>query len=312
MAVLVKQIAEYFDVSEDYIKVRLKKHDKFYKKIIIPKKSGGEREVFLPSIEIKAIQYFILENYLSKIGISQYAMAYKKGCSILDNASRHIENKHFLMVDLSDFFYSIDYEKVRSFLIDYLEKDLGISGVDELLSFISYKKHFVQGCVTSPYLSNIIFKEIDEEIVYKFKKIPNFQYTRYSDDIVISSSKEINVSVLNDLKILLNAKKFKINDKKTYFTSNGNSIKITGLNLYKQSSIKVGTKYKKDLKNMIYHKLKYGSKSRETCELIIGKLMFLKYIEPDYYNFLNVKYMTSDGIMLIDILKRLNIKELNN
>ena len=40
--------------------------------------------------------------------------------------------------------------------------------------------------------------------------------------------------------------------------------------------------------------------------------MFLKYIEPDYYNFLNVKYMTSDGIMLIDILKRLNIKELNN
>lgn len=312
MAKLVKQISEYFDVDEKYIKIRLKKHNKFYKKVYIPKKDGSYREVYLPSIEIKAIQYFILENYLSKIEISKYAMAYKKDCSILDNANVHLKNKYFLKVDLIDFFYSLNYDVAKKTLSYYFEKEIGEDGVDEMLNFISYENHFVQGCVTSPYLSNIIFKDIDYLIADKFSKIPNFRYTRYSDDIVISSSKKIDFSVLDELKRILKEFNYNINCHKTYFTSNSNSVRITGLNIYKQSSIKVGTKYKKELKNMIYHKLKYGSDSNESCEIILGKLMFLKYIEPEYYNFLNVKYMKSNGCLLIETLKRMNKEEVKN
>lgn len=310
MAKLVEQISEYFDIDEKYIEVRLKNHNKFYRKAFIPKKRGGVREIYLPSVELKAIQYFILEKYLLRIDASEYAMAYKKGCSILDNANSHINNKHFFIVDLADFFNSLDFNAAQGILIKFFEKDLGIDGVKEMLAFMSFENHFVQGCITSPHLSNIIFKEIDYEIVEKFRYLPNFKYTRYSDDIVISSSEKIDKKIYTDLSNILSKHKFKINRKKTYFTSSKNFVRITGINLYQQKELKVGTKYKKELKNMIYYKIKYGVHAKESCEKIIGKLMFLKCVEPLYYDFLNIKYRNSEGCLLIDILRKMNKQEI--
>lgn len=309
MGKIVKEVSQYFSVDEKIILSRLENHDKYYREVLIPKKSGGKREIHFPSVEIKAIQYFILEKYLSDIEVSDCATAYKKNTSILDNVSIHLGNKHFLKIDLKDFFDSLNYETAKKILTKFFENDLNEDDVEEILQFTTYKNRFIQGAVTSPAISNILFKEIDDAIVLAVSDLSNVRYSRYSDDIIISSLDLIPDKVLETISDILKNYGFRINPKKTYFTSNPNIVKITGLNIVGYDKVKVGTKYKKEIKNMIYHKLKYGEESKDSCEKIIGKLMFLKYVEPDYYNFLNIKYM-KNKVLLIDVLKNLNKEEI--
>lgn len=83
-----------------------------YKQINIPKKNGGVRELDIPTLELKKIQRFILDFILDKIKTSDYAFAFKKNCSIVHNAEKHVNKKLILNLDLKDFFKSIKYEQV--------------------------------------------------------------------------------------------------------------------------------------------------------------------------------------------------------
>lgn len=116
MGRLANDIALYFGVEEDFIQKIINRANFYYRTIQIPKRRGGFRDIYLPSPEIKAFQHFICERYLSKLPISDYAIGYRKGKSIIDNVKPHIGNKSFLMLDIKDFFESISTDHFREIL----------------------------------------------------------------------------------------------------------------------------------------------------------------------------------------------------
>ncbi|WP_338985541.1 reverse transcriptase domain-containing protein [Fusobacterium vincentii] len=89
----------------------------FYSTIKIPKKSGGFRELQIPSAELKYIQRWILDNILKKIRISKHATGFCNEKSIVDNAKIHIGNKCILNMDIKDFFSSINFEMILEYCI---------------------------------------------------------------------------------------------------------------------------------------------------------------------------------------------------
>ena len=54
----------------------------YYRKYTIEKKSGGFREIYQPSAELKTLQYWVVHNVLCALPISEEACAYNKGNSI--------------------------------------------------------------------------------------------------------------------------------------------------------------------------------------------------------------------------------------
>ena len=280
-----------------------------YKKISIPKRNGDRRIIYSPIAEIKYIQHFLIYKYFSKIKISEFAKAYAKNTNTVDNALSHAKNNHFLFIDLKDFFNSIDYDVLKNILNKELDYQYKNSDLSLMLNLCSMKKKFVQGNVSSPILSNIYLKEFDLFASDLVKKISNGVYTRYSDDITISSSEKIDESILNKIQDELVKYKLTLNKQKTHYSSNLQNVKITGLRI-NNKKIGIDTAFKKNLKNRIYHYLNTQN-SQENPDVLLGLLSYLKMVDYKYYRTINFKYK-KDNILTVDLIKKKRNESIND
>lgn len=287
-----KLINKFIDRKKDFYK---------YKKIM--KKGGGSRKIYLPTPELKCAQHFLIEKFLSKCKINRFALAYSKGSSCVTNALLHAKNKHFLFVDVHNFFDSIDYDILLNIISNDLSTLMPNTEIEKILNICSRKKKFVQGCPSSPIISNIYLYSFDNAISTIVDSLPNGVYTRYSDDIVISSSESIPCEILDEVKKQLSTYKLSLNAKKTHYSSNMQNVSVTGIRIKDDGSVSLSTKFKKRLKSSIFNKLKYGVNSKEKANVLIGYLCYLKMVDIKYYNFINMKFSSNDTLA-IDRLKQ--------
>ncbi len=305
----IRDISFHTGISESKIKTFLfmpnNNYIDYYKKASVPKKNGGKRIVYMPTPELKKIQYYLREKYFSLYPIHDSATAYRSNKSVRDNALVHRNNSSFLFIDVHDFFNSIDFDLLVEKMLQLDSNILGKHDLTIALLLASHKREFVQGCVTSPMLSNIFMNDVDKEIVEIVERLPYGRYSRYSDDMTISSSKEIPVEILKEIEKILFKNKLEINRKKTHFSSNIDNVIITGVRIKRNGSVSLSTQFKKDLKTRIYHKLKFKNNSNEDASILLGLLNYLKMIDPQYFNRINSKFISEDGLTCCERLKRL-------
>ncbi|MDD4411078.1 MAG: reverse transcriptase domain-containing protein [Bacilli bacterium] len=283
-------------------------NQKFYRKVGIPKKDGSIREIYLPSSQIKLIHYYLIRTFLKSYEVSPFATAYQKGCSIKKNALLHTEGKHFFKTDITSFFESITEKKLVKFFCNNNINNISNKEIGYIIRSMVYDGKLIIGNPISPFVSNIFFKPIDDEIIAKLKESHgDCQYSRYSDDIVISSDNFIDKKIIEDLKIILSKYGLILNENKTMFLSRKNNIRITGINILDNKKLSVGTRYKKDLKKAIYNKIN-KKECLYTSNQILGKLYYLKDIEISYYNTLILKYSRKDKNLITE-LKEISLEE---
>lgn len=279
-----------------------------HKKVIIANKHGKlERTVYVPSSTVKMCQHYILDNYLSELKYSKNAVAYTKGISIVDNARRHSMNSYFLHVDIKHYFNSMNWNyfcgvinrhfpssKIRTLLENNDDKN-------DLKRILTFRNIFRQGSVTSPFVSNIYLFEFDIYVDKLVHMLPNGIYTRYSDDIYISSSVYIPIHIFRKIEKYLNDINLKINYKKLNFSKLNDSQRITGVTITKKHEIIINTKYKKSLKGMIY-KVLNGKNNSIDFNKLFGKLYYLMMVDIDYFNYLQIKYSDGKNTMMARII----------
>lgn len=173
---------------------------KKYREFTIPKKTGGVRTILAPNRGLKRIQRklnMILQKiYEENSKSSAHGFLHKK--SIVTNAQNHINKKFVLNIDLSDFFPSISFVRVKGLLCS---KPFGIN--EQVSHYISnlccYQGYLPQGAPTSPILSNMICYRLDGEL-QKLANQNNCKYTRYADDITFSTKQQLfpnDVGIIN-------------------------------------------------------------------------------------------------------------------
>lgn len=90
-----------------------------YKTFFIKKKDGDKRKINAPSLSLKIVQRWVLENILYKIKTSQYSYGFtkgeRKGSPLVYCAEKHKNNLYILKLDLKNFYPSIKREKVYYF-----------------------------------------------------------------------------------------------------------------------------------------------------------------------------------------------------
>lgn len=254
--------------------------------------NGKRRTFYIPSPTLKFIQYQVMSIILNKISVSESAHAYTKGKSIKSNVLAHANSKHFYQTDIVSFFPNIKTQMVKESLLQNwpLKNDSKIEDIELTLKITCPFGHLDLGSPTSPILSNIVMKNFDYDLLSQLRK-DNYKiiYTRYSDDITISSESRLSRNIEYTVHNLLLKYGFKKNNKKTKIVELKEFIKITGIYLYADGKITVGTKFKKNLKHYLYLLIN-ENKSKKTKEQILGMLSFLRDIEPDYYQKMVLKY----------------------
>ncbi len=235
-----------------------------YVDFYIPKKPGGQRKISAPVKDLKAIQTAINLLLQSIFVPSGYATGFVIGRSIKENASRHVGQTCVLNIDLQDFFPSITKKMVRKALHRELGASLGDNDVINLISRLCTMPNsdgievLPQGAPTSPALSNIVLKSLDEEMAMFSEKI-GCRYSRYADDITFSHRKEIRRMKplwVGEIRRIVAKHGLAINEKKTKTLVPGIRREVTGVVI--SDKINVPRTYVKQLRALLHLWEKYG------------------------------------------------------
>ncbi len=304
---IIKEIAEGCTLSS---LVRFKKiiqSPRSHKRVVL-KQEDKDRVIYVPCKTVKMAQRYILDNYLSKLKPHDGCFSYTKGKSTVLMADYHIENKFFLHLDIKHYFDNMNWDVFERVVINNFHgTDFCLLLEDKesriVKNILTFKGRFRQGSVTSPYVSNLYLFELDQELNnFVSKNIPNGKYTRYSDDIIISSSERIDSGIVDYIKCKLKQYKLRLNYKKVRFFNVTSHARVVGISITNDGRLTVPTDIKKKVKKMVYLALEKNEKCN--FNVLYGYIYYLLMCDPMYYNFLQEKYQRN-GVMMMERLKEI-------
>ncbi len=185
-----------------------------YVRFKIAKKTGGERLISAPLPKMKAAQHWILDRILEKVPMHPAAHGFRRGRSIVTNATPHVGNDVVVNLDLQDFFPSISYKRVKGVFqaLGYGEAIATILALicteattteialDGRTYFVATSdRHLPQGAPTSPAITNLLCRRLDKRLT-NMSASQGFTYTRYADDLTFSASGNATSQLCNILR----------------------------------------------------------------------------------------------------------------
>ena len=253
-----------------------------YKTFFIKKKDGNKRKINSPSLALKIVQRWTLENILYKIKTSQYSYGFKrdirKGSPLVYCAEKHKNNLYVLKLDLKNFYPSIKRESVC-----YIFKNVGYNAdISNLLTNICVvNDELPQGAVTSPYLANLVCRKLDFRIAGYCNK-RNIVYTRYADDLTFScDDRELLRKIYGMIKKIVEDEGFCLNQKKTVFMTPKNHKEVLGVTI-NDGLLKAPKEVKKDIRAMLHYEVATGDYAMN--DEIRGYVAYVDSIEKNYKN----------------------------
>lgn len=214
--------------TENEIENALSKDEKkkYYRSYYEINKKKGKRRIYAVNkgVILYKLQKNLAENFLNNIIIADDVYGFIKGYSYLDYLKRHISfsgNKNYIRLDIKNFFGSIKEELIRDVLSYYIETNgtLTESKKEKLLTYIVeiilYNNQVAQGAITSPVISNIVFRKLDLRIQKYCDKL-EIVYTRYADDMLFSAynNKVYSKFFLQRIAEIIGSKGFNLNFSK--------------------------------------------------------------------------------------------------
>ena len=321
----LKELATLLGVSEDQLRwhsVRSNPTQR-YREFVIPKKSGGVRKILAPSPGLKLLQRKINDVLQDVYQPRGAAFGFIKNRDIKKNAQRHVGNRWVFNIDLEDFFPSINFGRVRGLFINK-PYEIPTSVATTLAQICCHNNQLPQGAPTSPVLSNMICRRMDNQLTSLARK-HHSSYSRYADDITFSSRWPVFPEAIgsaelrehggttipgDELLAVIAQNGFQVNNLKTRLQRASRRQTVTGLVVNEKINVPRG--YVRDLRGMLHAWEKYGLKAAQgtfeekyfkrdsiapfmqvpnLSDLIRGKISYLGFVrgkgDPLYIGFRN-------------------------
>jgi RNA-directed DNA polymerase len=250
------------------------------------------REIAVPYGELRIAQAWISANVLAKVSPDPHSFAYHPGSSVLGCAQRHSACRWLIKIDVRSFFPSISerkvfelfeglgYSRLLSFEMARLctiisQSDTGHDLNKQLpseqqrdLPYVRARQGYLPtGAPTSPMISNLVMKRFDEEVA-RLCATRGASYTRYADDILISTSeerfsRESATRIARDVKSLLRNNGFSSNENKLAIIPPGARKIVLGLIVNSQRP-HVSRRFKSRLRQHYYYIGRFGVTGHST------------------------------------------------
>lgn len=261
-----------------------------YKVFPIPKRNGGERLIAQPASEIKLLQRIIMEKFISKLPVHDAAYAYVKNRSIRGNALRHVNSTHILKLDFSNFFNSIRPIDLERVLIRNPVEGLSPLDYENIFRIAFWgagtftPRCLSVGAPSSPMLSNTVMFEFDTKVALAAAEY-GLTYTRYADDLTISSSAgpESLLSFERRIESILRQANLDLtlNAEKRGMYGRGDRRMVTGLIITPTGEVSIGRDRKRLIRSGLYNLLN-APDNEALLMWCKGMLSFVMSAEPSH------------------------------
>ena len=277
-----------FDIEKEIEEIRLKK-----------------RTVYKTSKKLKSYLRLIDRVMLRKLAKNESVVhSFTKGRSTLTALQEHSKSKVFFQTDIKNFYHEIKESDVRRVLI----RDSNLipiidfyDYIDRIVDLVVVKGALPIGFVTSPQISNAFLNEFDG-VLKDYCDDNNLVYTRYADDLIISSREKTDLSelkvVVYGLLVKHASKNMVLNESKTQILTFKSKVKILGLVILPNGQVTIESKHKKNIEALLYFYNNDKEKYRDLLEKVFregersffGLLHYAKSVDPNYIRKLQRKY----------------------
>ncbi|MEX2978753.1 reverse transcriptase domain-containing protein [Serratia fonticola] len=278
-----------------------------------------DRPVYGCSEKLKNFHRFLNVFIFSKLKISEdVVFSYRQGKNVVDAVIPHAESKYFFKTDIERFFPSVTAQLIKE-TITKSSESLGVTDlydyIDLLVYLVTINSRLPIGFSTSPIVSNACMYEFDKKIL-EYSNEKDMVYTRYADDIIISSelkfdSLELQGKIASILSEDTSAS-FRLNVKKTKILSKASKVKMLGVVILPSGKITVDIQIKNKVESMIYFYLNDKEKLLKLSDMpyestlsnLSGLLNHINTIDKTYLDKLRMKY----GNAVVDMFFHKSVK----
>lgn len=264
---------------------------------------------------------------LSLLPSSELSFAYKDNLSTKDCIKKHEGNTFFYKIDIEKYFESIRFSRISYLINKYLTWRVNVVKINKYFLLSNKSKKLISsilfhlfhkytlpiGFSSSPKLSDFYLYDIDEEM----KKRTSITYTRYADDILISSN---NKNYLEEAIVFLRTKLsqycLRVNERKTIYKEllhDNDSIKFLGINMVRRKggvvTYTISNSYLVETSKMI-QEYSFNLKDEKLLIKIEGRVSYIRYISKDSFN--KLSRLVSKKICNIDKNKNYFTKKCKN
>ncbi|EKT4105621.1 reverse transcriptase domain-containing protein [Stenotrophomonas maltophilia] len=272
--------------------------------------SWKSRTIYKPSKILKDFHAFLNGFVLEHLPVdTSVSFAYRKGATLVQAVEPHANSRAFFQTDLERFFDSITTPLVRKVLMesatpvadlpDHLEHILGLLTIDGKLPI---------GYSTSPIVSNACLLPFDRRMV-QISQDRGWIYTRYADDIMLSTQERANLSdaeaVIEDCLASELGDEFNLNPAKSKLTTVGRKVKLLGLVILPTGAIAIDRDVRNRIEAWIHFYLSdrarllrifeetYSQGMEEGLERLSGLISYAHAADPAYLEKLRSKFGTT-------------------
>lgn len=306
-------INDYIENPDKYVFPFVIKEKNKERTIITYNKSAAYGEK-LRSIHEELLDRFI-EMFQER---NSHSFAYHKNVRCYDALQDHLKSNFFIKLDIHSFFESIIVDKFFEIYGEYFNELW-----KTIIRGFFYKDHLSIGYVSSPSISDFFMRKFDNNISKFIENNPELHYSRYSDDILISSEEDNDESLNNLFSLIkdeLNKLGLEINVKKTRNIKldykSHNSISFLGLNLSKDNEIDnkitISKRYILFLLFLIAKQKGYKDHCYPLENEIKSRVAYLAYNSPISFNRFQKKHINLYGEPFNFVPKELPNRSVSN
>lgn len=327
---LIRKLEKF---NEDTEYLRQQDRDSLYYHFKIPKNSGGLRPIDAPNsdlmealrrLKVMFEQEFNAPRTGTTLQTSFYhtsAFAYIPKRSVIDAVKRHQSNesKWFAKLDFSNFFGTTTLDFVMRMLrmvfpfCEICKTEHGEAELRKAVELGFLNGVLPQGTPFSPTITNIMMIPLDFRLFNRLRNFMNqrFVYTRYADDMIISSRYWFQVRAIEAAVIhVLNEFEapFRLNKEKTRYGSSSGQNWNLGLMLNKDNEITVGWKAKRGFERMLdsYIKDRRNGIRWDSGDLqyVLGLHSYFRMVEGETIKKIVAHYNNRAGFDVLKYMKQ--------
>ena len=273
--------------------------------------SGNPRSIYSPSKKLKAFHTFLNLFVFEYLPINEeIVFSYRKGFSVFHAVSKHSGSKYFFQTDIACFFANIDRDLIKKTILAGKDAcpvtDLE-QLIERILDMVCIENSLPIGFPASAPISNAALYTFDNDL-WQYCKERDLVYTRYSDDIIISSQSRVSLESIDqeiqDRLVRCASDRFHLNYKKSKYFQIGGKIKILGVMILPNGKITIDSKLKKELEVLLHFYVNdrdkflniIGGDEQSGLGRITGYLNYANSIDQEYLSKLRKKF----GATIID------------
>ncbi|MEN8980996.1 MAG: reverse transcriptase domain-containing protein [Planktotalea arctica] len=240
---------------------------RMYSHFNISKRSGKFRLISAPDYRLKMLQQKIARSLSDLYNPRKPVHGFVPDRSVRSNAESHLRRNFILNVDIKDFFPTITEARVQG-LLQSIGMDSDVSGT--IARLCTNNGCLPQGAPSSPVISNMICFRLDKSLM-GFSKEHRLLYTRYADDITLSSFQPLTAlfegerpdsgrlpleKLSGEFLSILGSNGFELNSQKIHYADKNSRRMATGIKI--NEGLNVDRRYVRNIRSALFKVEKSG------------------------------------------------------